>query len=97
MILVSFVKSQRQLRPVTTLIVLSFAAIGGSWLPLFLEPPWLQNVAKVSINAWAMQGFNDLMIFNKSFVDVLPSIVALFVYGIVCFAVAGRLFRFREA
>jgi ABC-2 type transport system permease protein len=97
MILVSFVRSQRQLRPVTTLIVLSFSAIGGSWLPLFLEPQWLQNVAKVTINAWAMQGFNGLMIFDKSFTDVLPAIGALFLYGIVCFVIAGRLFRFREA
>ncbi len=97
LILVSFVKTQRQLRPITTLIVLSFSAIGGSWLPLFLEPQWLQNVSKVTINSWAMQGFNGLMIFDKGFVDVLPSIGVLFLYGVVCFAVAGRLFRFREA
>ncbi len=97
LILVSFVKTQRQLRPITTLIVLSFSAIGGSWLPLFLEPQWLQNVSKITINSWAMQGFNGLMIFDKGFMDVLPSIGVLFLYGVVCFAVAGRLFRFREA
>ncbi|MFI5269474.1 MAG: ABC transporter permease, partial [Chloroflexota bacterium] len=33
MILVSFVKSRRQLSPITTLLVLSFSAIGGSWWP----------------------------------------------------------------
>ena len=97
MILVSFIKSQRQLRPITTLIVLSFSAVGGSWLPLFLEPQWLQNVAKVTINAWAMQGFNGLMIFDRGLMDVLPSIGVLFLYGVVCFAVAVRLFRFRDA
>jgi ABC-2 type transport system permease protein len=95
MILVSFVRSQRQLRPITTLVVLSFSAIGGSWLPLFLEPQWLQNVAKITINAWAMQGFNDLMIFDQSFSQVLPSIGVLFAYGIVCFIIAARLFRMR--
>ena len=95
MILVSFVKTQRQVRPITTLVVLGFSAVGGSWLPYFEEPQWLQNVAKITINAWAMQGFNALMIFNQNFTQVLPYIGALFLYAIVCFLLAGRLFRFR--
>jgi hypothetical protein len=44
-----------------------------------------------------MQGFNGLMIFDKSFAQVLPYIAALFIYGLVCFAIARRVFRFREA
>ncbi len=97
MILVSFIRTQRQLRPITTLVTLGFSAIGGSWLPLSLEPPWLQSVAKVSLNAWAMEAFNGLMIFGKGFAQVLPNILVLFAYGVVCFAVAVRLFRFHEA
>jgi ABC-2 type transport system permease protein len=97
LILVSFVKNQRQLRPITTLIVLSFSALGGSWWPISIEPAWMQSLSKVTLNSWAMQGFNGLMIFDKSFAGVLPDIAALFVYGIVCFAVARRAFRFIEA
>lgn len=96
-ILVSFVRSQRQLRPVTTLVVLSFSAIGGSWWPISIEPQWMQNVARVTLNSWAMKGFNGLMIFDKSLIDVLPYIGVLFLYGLVCFAIARRTFRFREA
>ena len=97
MILVSFIKSQRQLRPITTLVVLAFSAIGGSWWPLSVEPQWMQSLSKVTLNAWAMQGFNGLMIFGKAFAQVLPNIVALFVYGLICLGIARRLFRFREA
>jgi ABC-2 type transport system permease protein len=97
MILVSFVRSQRQLRPVTTLIVLAFSALGGSWWPISIEPQWMQTLSKVTLNSWAMQGFNGLMIFDKSFSQVLPYIGALFLYGFVCFAVARRAFQFREA
>ncbi|MFI5269359.1 MAG: ABC transporter permease, partial [Chloroflexota bacterium] len=96
MILVSFVRTQRQLRPITTLVTLGFSAIGGSWFPLALEPQWMQNVSKISLNAWAMQGFTGLMIFGKSFSQVLPNILALFLYGAVCMAIGVRLFRFRE-
>jgi ABC-2 type transport system permease protein len=95
-ILVSFVKSQRQLRPITTLIVLSFSALGGSWWPISIEPSWMQSLSKVTLNSWAMQGFNGLMIFDKSFMQVLPDIGALFLYGAVCFAIARRTFRFVE-
>ena len=97
MILVSVVKSQRQLRPITTLVTLGFSAVGGSWFPLSLEPQFMQNLSKVTLNAWAMQGFNSLMIFGKSFSQVLPDITVLFLYGIVCFAIGVRLFRFRAA
>jgi ABC-2 type transport system permease protein len=97
LILVSFVKNQRQLRPITTLIVLSFSALGGSWWPISIEPQWMQSLSKVTLNSWAMQGFNGLMIFDKSLAGVLPDIAALFVYGVVCFAVARRAFRFVEA
>jgi ABC-2 type transport system permease protein len=97
LILVSVIKSQRQLRPVTSLIVLSFSALGGSWWPLTIEPQWMQNLARLTINSWAMQGFNGLMIFDRTFAQVLPYIGALFVYGLICFAIARRTFRFREA
>jgi ABC-2 type transport system permease protein len=96
LILVSFIKSQRQLRPVTTLVVLSFSALGGSWWPISIEPTWMQSLSKVTLNSWAMQGFNGLMIFDKTLVQVLPDIGALFLYGLICFAIARRTFRFRE-
>jgi len=96
-ILVSFVKSQRQLRPVTTLVVLSFSAIGGSWWPISIEPQWMQSLSKITVNSWAMQGFNGLMIFDKTLGEILPYVLALFIYGLICFSIARRTFRFREA
>jgi ABC-2 type transport system permease protein len=96
LILVSFIKSERQVRPVTMLVVMTFSAIGGSWWPISLEPAWMQSLAKVTLNGWAMEGFNGLMVFDKSFVQVLPDIAALFMYGLVCFAIARRTFRLTE-
>lgn len=97
MLLVSVVKTRDQLQPITTLTVLTFSALGGSWFPLFLMPAWVQQVSKVTLTSWAMTGFNNLMIFGKGFAAVLPSIVALVVYGAICFLLAIRFFRFQEA
>ncbi|HEX7101267.1 MAG TPA: ABC transporter permease [Nitrolancea sp.] len=97
MLLVSVVKTRQQLQPITTIVVLAFSALGGSWWPLFLMPNWLQQVAKVTLNGWAMIGFNNLMIFGKGFTSVLPSLLALVVYSAICFGLAIRFFRFQEA
>jgi ABC-2 type transport system permease protein len=97
MLLVSVVKTRQQLQPITTIVVLAFSALGGSWWPLFLMPNWLQQVAKVTLNGWAMIGFNNLMIFGKGFTSVLPSLLALVVYSAICFGLAIRFFHFQEA
>ncbi|GCE51225.1 ABC-2 type transport system permease protein [Thermosporothrix hazakensis] len=95
-LIVSLVRSRRQINPVVTLVTLVTSALGGSWWPLYMEPEWMRNVARVGITAWAMEGLNNSMLFGKSFMEVLPNIIALFVYGLICFLIALRFFRFQE-
>ncbi len=96
MLLVSFVKTRDQLQPISTLAVLSFSALGGAWFPLYLMPQWVQQVSKVTLSSWAMNAFNNLMIFGKGFAAVIPNLLVLIAYGVVCFLLAIRLFRFQE-
>ncbi len=95
-LLVSVVKTRRQLNPIVTLVTLITSAIGGAWWPLYIEPTWMQQVAKIGITAWAMEGLNATMIFGKSFLAVAPDILGLLAYGTICFVIALRLFRFQE-
>ena len=95
-LLVSVVKTRRQLNPIVTLVVLLTSAIGGAWWPLFIEPAWMQQFAKIGITAWAMEGLNGVMILGKDFTQVIPDILGLLAYGLICFAIAMRFFRFRE-
>ena len=95
-LLVSVVKTRRQLNPIVTLVVLVTSAIGGAWWPLFLEPTWMQLLAKIGLTAWAMEGFNGIMVLGKNFTQVLPDILGLLVYGCICFIVGMRLFRFEQ-
>ncbi len=94
--LVSLVRSRRQINPVVSLITIVTGAIGGVWWPLFTEPTWMQQIAKIGIPAWAMEGLNGTMILGKSFIDVLPDILGLLAYGLICFIIAMRFFRFQE-
>jgi ABC-2 type transport system permease protein len=95
-LLVSVIKTRRQLNPIVTVVVLITSAIGGAWWPLFLEPPWMQALAKLGITAWAMEGLNGSMILGKDFTQVLPDILGLLAYRIICFAIAMRFFRFEQ-
>ncbi|HLX41209.1 MAG TPA: ABC transporter permease [Ktedonobacteraceae bacterium] len=95
-LLVSVVKSRRQLSPIVTLVVLITSAIGGSWWPLALEPQWMQQFAKVGVTAWAMEGLNGIMLYGKDFAAVVPDVLGLLAYGLICFIIALRLFRFQE-
>ncbi|MGI9057952.1 MAG: ABC transporter permease [Ktedonobacteraceae bacterium] len=96
MLLVSLVRTRAQINPVVSLVVLVTSAIGGAWWPLFLEPTWLQQLAKIGITAWAMEGLNGSMILGKGFMDVLPDILGLLAYGLICLLIALRLFRFQQ-
>ena len=95
-LLVSIVKTRRQLNAILPLIVILSSAIGGAWWPLFIEPTWMQQIAKIGITAWAMEGLNGVMILGKDFLQVAPDILGLLAYGIICFVIATRLFRFEQ-
>jgi ABC-2 type transport system permease protein len=97
LLLVAIIKSRKQIHPITTLVILGSSAIGGSWYPLFMMPRAVQQVARVTLVAWAMEGYNRLMILGGSLADVWLDIGVLVLYGAVCFAVGLKLFRFKEA
>ncbi len=58
--LAAVVKSREQLQGLSTLIILSMSAIGGSMIPSFIMPAWMQHISPVSINYWSIQGFYDI-------------------------------------
>jgi ABC-2 type transport system permease protein len=96
-LLVSVIRSRKQIHPITTLVILGSSAIGGSWYPLFMMPKGVQQVARVTLVAWAMEGYNRLMILGGSLTDVWADIGVLVLYGAICFGVGLKLFRFKEA
>lgn len=94
--LVSLVKTRGQLNPVVTVVTLVSSVISGIFFPSWLLPDWLQQIAKITLPAWAAEGLNNVMIYGKDLSYVLPDILALFAYGLICYIIALRLFRFQE-
>lgn len=94
--LVALVKTRRQLNPVVTLVTLVSSTIGGIFFPAWLEPSWMQQIARVGLPFWAAEGMNNVMIYGKDLAFVLPDILGLIVYGLICYLIALRFFRFQE-
>ena len=93
--LASFAKSRQQVQGLSTLIILVMSAVGGSMIPLFLMPLWMQKVAVVSVNYWGIQGFYDIFWRTLPITDpaFLTRVGVLLIIGIVLNFSATRLFK----
>ena len=96
-LLASVVRTRRQATSLGTMIIILMSGLGGSWWPLSIEPEFMQKLAHLTINAWALDGINALILNSAGFSEILPQAAALLVYGCVCFAIGIKLFRFRTA
>jgi len=91
--LVSIAKTRKQLSGLSSMLILTMSAIGGSMIPLFAMPPIMQKIAVVSVNYWGIQGFYDIFSRNLSLVELLPRIIVLLGIGLVMSFISLRLFK----
>jgi ABC-type multidrug transport system permease subunit len=75
--LATIVKTERSASALAVLSTLILAALGGCWWPLFITPPWMQFMAKITPHGWANEGFNNLMVFGARGSDVVWQMAAL--------------------
>ncbi len=93
--LATLAKTQRSAGSLGVLCSLVMAPLGGCWWPLFITPPWMQFLAKITPHGWATIAFNKLMLFGGDFNSVIPEMAAL-----GCFAAAfgiTAILRFRTS
>lgn len=93
--LVSFAKSRSQVQGLSTLVVLTMSALGGSMVPSFVMPAFMQKLGVITVNYWGVQGFYDIYWRDLPAGDggFLLKVLVLFGIGTVLSAIAVRLFR----
>lgn len=92
--LATVARSRQQLQSMSTLIILSMSVIGGSMVPTFIMPQWMQNISVVTINYWSIQGFYDILWRQLPIGGIfLERICILLVIGVVLTLLAFRFFR----
>lgn len=91
--LASLCRSRPQATALSNFLVLVMSAIGGSMVPRFLMPDWLQEASWLFPTAWAVEAYNGLLWRNESLEDLALPVGALLGVSVVGFALAVVAFR----
>jgi len=91
LLLASICRTRAQLGAMSTLVVLSLSAIGGSMFPRFLMPAGLQKAGLVLFNSWAIDGFTNVFWRELPLTSIALPAAVLIGWGIVFFVAARQL------
>ena len=78
-----------------TILTLGLSALGGSWWPQEVEPPYLRAAGHISLNAWASDAYHLLLFDGQTGTALLLPIGILLAFGLIEGA-AGAFFFSRS-
>lgn len=87
--------SKQQAQTISTFVVLVISAIGGSMVPRFMMPPWLQNVGWYTPTAWAIEAYHGVLWRGEAFAGVMVPIINLAGLGFAGLIIAIIVSRIR--
>jgi ABC-2 type transport system permease protein len=91
--LVSLCRTREQAQMLSTFVILVLAAIGGSMVPRFLMPPWLQAVGWFTPHAWTIDAYQAILWRDAGIGAVYKAWCVLTVVGLFGLVVAHTLAR----
>lgn len=94
--IVAFCKTRDQAQMLSTFIILILAAIGGSMVPRFLMPPWLQTVGWATPHAWTIEAYQSILWRDAGLMAVYPAwgvLAATGLVGLLLAHLATRMIR----
>ena len=92
-LLASVSHTRAQQGAISTLIILTMSAIGGSMFPRYFMPEAMQKVGLVTINAWAIDGYTKVFWRDEPITRLAPQVAVLIGAGAVLFLIARRFAR----
>jgi ABC-2 type transport system permease protein len=91
----AFCTSKQQAQTIATFLVLVCSAVGGSMVPRFMMPPWLQELGWFTPNAWAIDAYQGVMWRGDAPAALAPSLLVLAGIGLVGMVLAVGISRLR--
>ncbi len=93
LMLAAIARSEQQLGGLSTLLVVTLAALGGVMVPRFVMPQFMQTLGLISPHAWALNGYQDILVRGYGIIEILPECAVLLAMAAVMFGVAVRRFK----
>ena len=94
LLLATICRSRAQLSGVSTMVILSMSALGGSMFPRFLMSEGMQRVGLLTFNAWAIDGYVKVFWRGAAVAELWPQVAVLVGLSGAFFG-AARLFARR--
>jgi ABC-2 type transport system permease protein len=94
LLVAALVKTPEATGGLGALIAVMMAAIGGCFVPAFVMPNFMQTLSKIVPHAWALQGYQDVLIRGYGIGQVMPEVGVLLIFAAVFFGFALWRFRF---
>jgi ABC-2 type transport system permease protein len=77
LLLATLCRSRGQLAGLSTILILSMSALGGSMVPRFILPPLVKKIGLITFNAWALDGFNKVFWLEVPLIELWPQVAVL--------------------
>lgn len=61
-LIAGLVRTPSQASGLIVLVLLTFSALGGCFVPRFLMPTWLKTQGLITPHAWALDAYQDLLV-----------------------------------
>lgn len=89
----SIVTTKKQADSLGTILILFMSGIGGSMIPLYIMPQFMQNIAVVTVNYWGIQGFYDIFWRKEGLDAIAQNVIVLIGITVGVLAISNFLFR----
>ena len=90
LVLATLCRTRQQLSGISTIVILSISAVGGSMFPRFLMSESMQKMGLFTFNAWALDGYIKVFWRNARVIDLAPQVGVLLAF-MTAFLIAARL------
>ena len=87
-------KTDTQIGGLTSLLTLTMSALGGCLMPTSIMPDFLQTLSRFIPHAWAMQGFQDVLVRGYGLAGILPEAGILLGFAALFFLIGVWRFQF---
>lgn len=94
MLLAAVTSSPEAASGLATFLILLMCAVGGAWFPVTFMPEFIQQVSKLTLVYWAMEGFAQVLWADASLLELLPTLGIL--GGITAVVMAIAVWRFNR-
>jgi len=94
MLLAAVTRTPAAAQGLATLLILTMSAVGGAWFPTSFMPELIQQVSKLTVVYWSMEGFAQVLWNDCTLLELLPTVGVLLAMAATLIGVS--LWRFQR-